>query len=141
MATLNARLEKLESQTNVNAKPGTELMLNALRAGGFDEVCNLLAANDESHGREPTPFWMTMNIMGDNVFEFERYRGLVPDDMIRRAYNYQRNHAFGDEAIVTRVRQLAGVIDANGNVTPGYMLLDNGCIVDAPQPDVELILI
>lgn len=135
MATIETRLAKLESLTSINAKQGTEMMLNVLRGVGFDYLCNSLAEHDESEGHTPTPFWEQMHLMRDgrNPFEFERYRGLVPDDVIQRAYNYQRNYAFGNEAIVTRVRQLAGVIDADGNVMPGYVLTDNGCIVVAPN--------
>lgn len=134
MATIETRLGKLEEQTNINARSGTELMLNALRKIGFDKVCTFFAEADEINGRAPEPFWMLMHVMdnGHNHFEFERYRGLVPDDVIRRAYNHRRNWASG-QAVVDRVRQLAGVIDADGNVMPGYVLNDNGCINDAPQ--------
>ena len=134
MTTLSSRLEKLERQANAKAQSGTEMMLRALRASGFDDVCAMFAEDDVSNGRKPTPFWRLMDVMSDsrNEFEFERYRGLVPDEVIRHAYSCRRNYAYGDEAIVTRVRQLAGVVDGDGNVMPGYVLLDNGCIVDAP---------
>lgn len=132
MATLESRLNKLEDQTNIKAQSGTELMLNVLHAVGFDYLCNSLAEHDERE--EPEPFWLLMNLMDDsrNPLEFERYRGLVPDEVIRRAYSHRRNWAF-DQAVIIRVRQLAGVIDADGNVMPGYVLTDNGCIVDAPN--------
>ncbi len=135
MATIETRLAKLESLTNINAKQGTELMLAALLADGFDDLSIALAKHDESEGHTPMPFWSLMHLMKDsrNPLEFERYRGLVPDEVIRRAYSCMRNYAFGNEAIVTRVRQLAGVIDADGNVMPGYVLTDNGSIVDAPN--------
>lgn len=132
MATLESRLNKLEDQTNSKAQSGTELMLNVLRAVGFDYLCNSLAEHDERE--EPEPFWLLMNLMDDsrNPLEFERYRGLVPDEVIRRAYSHRRNWAF-DQAVIIRVRQLAGVIDADGNVMPGYVLTDSDNIVDAPN--------
>lgn len=132
MATLESRLNKLEDQTNIKAQSGTELMLNVLRAVGFDYLCNSLAEHDERE--EPEPFWLLMNLMDDsrNPLEFERYRGLVPDEVIRRAYSHRRNWAF-DQAVIIRVRQLAGVIDADGNVMPGYVLTDSDNIVDAPN--------
>jgi len=133
MATLNTRLDKLEGQTNSKAQSGTELLLNVLREVGFDFLCNSLAEHDERE--EPEPFWLLMNLMSDNSrnpLEFERYRGLVPDEVIRRAYSHRRNWAF-DQAVIIRVRQLAGVIDADGNVMPGYVLTDSGNIVDAPN--------
>lgn len=132
MATLESRLNKLEDQTNIKAQSGTELLLNVLREVGFDFLCNSLAEHDERE--EPEPFWLLMNLMDDsrNPLEFERYRGLVPDEVIRRAYSHRRNWAF-DQAVIIRVRQLAGVIDAVGNVMPGYVLTDNGNIVDAPN--------
>lgn len=132
MATLESRLNKLEDQTNSKAQSGTELMLNVLRAVGFDYLCNSLAEHDERE--EPEPFGLLMNLMDDsrNPLEFERYRGLVPDEVIRRAYSHRRNWAF-DQAVIIRVRQLAGVIDADGNVMPGYVLTDSDNIVDAPN--------
>ena len=42
-----------------------------------------------------------------------------------------RNVAFAAD-VTLRVRQLAGVLDVHGNPLPGYILLENGCIVDAP---------
>lgn len=59
---------------------------------------------------------------------FESYRGLVPEDVIRRAYSHRRNWV----GCPDEVRRLAGVIDDEGNVMPGYVLQENGCIVDAP---------
>ena len=138
MAALETRVIKLEEQVNIKAQSGIEPMLNALRKIGFDAVCTLIAEHAASKGLASEPFWELMNLMGgsNDRFEFERYRGLVPDEVIRRAYNHRRNWAYGDETIVTRVRQLAGVIDADGNVMPGYVLNKNGCINDindAPQ--------
>lgn len=137
MATLDNRLGNLEEQLGSKAQSGTELLLNALREIGFDDLCIMLAARDEREGRAPEPFWMLMSYMGDSQtpFEYERYRGLVPDEVIRRAYNHRRNWASA-KTVIVKVRQLAGVIDTDGNIMPGYVLADNGCILDAPQGTV-----
>lgn len=128
----------LEEQTGLNVQSGTELVLEALRAIGYEELCLLLAMHDTGQGREPGPFWLLMNLMDDREtpFEFERYRRLVPDEVIRRAYNIRRNFAYPKE-ISARIRNLAGLTDDAGNLMPGYKLLDNGCIADVPATTKE----
>lgn len=64
----------------------------------------------------------------------EQYRDRVPGRVIASVYNAMRNYGFAP-ILRLRVRQLAGVIDETGSVLPGYALLDNGCIVDAPAGD------
>jgi hypothetical protein len=49
---------------------------------------------------------------------------------IEAIYGSMRNHAFKPD-VQLRIRQLAGVVDQSGNVIPGYVRHDNGCIVDA----------
>jgi hypothetical protein len=67
-------------------------------------------------------------------FAYERYRGRVPDRILGAIYNGMRNHAFTPD-VALRVRQLAGCLDENGRLLPGYVLNTNGCITDA-QPQV-----
>ena len=67
------------------------------------------------------------------VERLERLRGRVPDRVLAAAYNTARNYAFGDPETVALVRERAGVIDKGGTVMPGYVLWDNGCILDAAE--------
>ena len=66
------------------------------------------------------PFWL------------ERWRGQIPDHFIAAVYNKMRNYAYPAD-VSLRIRQLAGVVDENGNLMPGYVLRDNGLINDSPK--------
>lgn len=142
MAMIDTRLKRIEGKLGAQKKTGTDSMLNALHEAGFDDVRLALAAQDTHEGRSrPVPFYVYMSVMADEEeghFVFERYRGLVPDEVIRQAYNHRRNwysrrdlKALSEDA--ARVLYLAGVIDEERNLMPGYLLLDNGCIADAPK--------
>lgn len=132
MATYDVmrRLDKLEQRVDIRRDSRTGMLLAILREHGYEVVERFINESEELQGR---PFWHLMNAMDDteDPLVFERYRGLVPDEVIRRAYNMRRNWA-GNE-----VRRLAGVIDGDGRVMPGYVMLDNGCIADAPLAVVE----
>jgi hypothetical protein len=74
------------------------------------------------------PRSLLRSVDGTDILDLEEFRGLVPDEDIRAAYSFCRNYAFSrDKARL--IRERAGVIDGQGNVMPGYVLLDNGCIV------------
>ena len=55
----------------------------------------------------------------------------MPDRVPAALYSRMRNVAFAAD-VTLRVRQLAGVLDVHGNPLFGYILLEKGCIVDAP---------
>ena len=65
-------------------------------------------------------------------FANEQWRGQVPDHIIAAVYNRKRNYVYAAD-VSLRIRQLAGVVDENGEPLPGYVLCDNGCIIDAPE--------
>lgn len=62
-------------------------------------------------------------------FVFESYRAIVPNAVLAWLYNDRRNWAY-DPATQLRIRQLAGVVDAQGKTFPGYVVSLNGCILD-----------
>lgn len=65
-----------------------------------------------------------------DVLEFiERMLERIPRRIIAAACNKARNYVFPPETRA-RIRKLAGCIDGDGSVMPGYRLADNGCIVD-----------
>lgn len=129
------RIEKLENKLGTHREGKAECLLRCLLEDGYEAVAAQLA----EVGSRPLPFWVWMNLMDDtsDAIAFERYRELVPDDVIRRAYSHRRNYVYGDAATVLRIRQLAGVLDDDGNVLPCYVMLENGCIVDAPVAMVK----
>lgn len=137
----DARVRKLELKAGVKSRTGTDFMLDALREAGFEDVLLALAAQDTNDGYSPRPFHVYMSVLadeGEGHFVFERYRGLVPDGVIQRAYNFRRNWYSGKDLKnlpndAARVLHLAGILDEERNLMPGYLLLDNGCIADAPE--------
>jgi len=141
MTTIKIRLKWLEGKIDTKKKTGTDKMIGALHAIEFNKLCKLLEAQDVQTGSVPMPFHVLMSMMADweeGPFVFERYRGLVPDENIRQAYNYRRNwYSNGDPKKIpddaARILHLAGVIDEKRNLKQGYILLDNGCIADAPN--------
>lgn len=52
-----------------------------------------------------------------SALDLEQWRGQVPDEILAAAYNGCRNHAFLPD-VRLRVRQLAGVVDENGEPLP-----------------------
>lgn len=124
MATYDVirRIEKLEGRVESGKESSTAMLLRMLRDHGYEEIERVF--KEEFKASKGRAFEIIMNVMDDTEDPkvFERYRGLVPDEVIRRAYGKRVNWG-GDE-----VRRLAGVIDAKGNVMPGYVMLDNGLI-------------
>jgi hypothetical protein len=119
-ASLDRRIAKLEV-----AGPNHEFMsmvLWFLRERSYEELVKI------AHGGIPR--FLLLAVDDTDILDLEEFRGLVPDEDIRAAYSFCRNYAFSrDKARL--VRERAGVIDGQGNVMPGYVLLDNGCIVGA----------
>ena len=65
----------------------------------------------------------------EDIFaNIERFRGRIPDRVLAEIYNERRNLVGADSL---RIRELAGVVDENGQPLPGYVLRENGCINDA----------
>jgi hypothetical protein len=95
-------------------------------------------AHSRFHGLDPLDSalaWVVDHLHRDtgerNPLAIERFRGRVPDRVLAALYSRMRNFAFAAD-IALQVRQLAGVLDVHGNPLPGYILLENGCIIDAP---------
>lgn len=95
--------------------------------GGTEKGCLRRLANPLERG-----IARLLGLLEESIdpFAFERYRGLVPDRVLTTLYSERRNWVATAE-ISQRVRQLAGVMDEQGNVLPGYVLAPNGCIIDA----------
>lgn len=124
---IKRRLEKVEQTVDIHKESATAIFLDCLCEYGYETVATYLQEAQSPNLRNK-PFSFLMHIADDigEELAFEQYRGLVPDEVIRQAYNYRRNWSgCSDE-----VRRLAGVIDAEGNVMPSYVLLGNGCIVE-----------
>jgi hypothetical protein len=68
-----------------------------------------------------------------NPLALECFRGRAPESLLRDTYLTMQNFAFNpDVADRRQVQRRAGVIDENGGVAAGYVLLSNGCIVPEP---------
>jgi hypothetical protein len=101
------------------------MVLGVLRAGGYEELCLVATETGRS-----VPRILLDCVDALDILDLEEFRGLVPDEDIRAAYSLCRNYAFlPDKARL--IRERAGVIDGQGNVMPGYVKRDNGCINDA----------
>jgi hypothetical protein len=117
-ASLDRRIAKLEV-----VGPNREflsLVLWFLRERGYEELVKIAQGG--------IPRFLLLAVDDTDILDLEEFRGLVPDEDIRAAYSFCRDYAFlPDKARL--IRERAGVIDGQGNVMPGYVLLDNGCIV------------
>ncbi len=126
MATYDVlrRIEKLGGRVYAGKESNPAMLLRILCDNGYEQIERLFS---EDLGK---PFEFIMDLMDDteDLMVFERYRGLVPDAVIRRAYGRRVNWGSNE------VRRLAGVIDAHGKVMPGYVMLDNGLINEDPLP-------
>jgi hypothetical protein len=123
IVSMEHRIKKLEG-----VLPNREFMsivLGVLREIGYQELSLVATQTGRSVPR------ILLDCVGAlDILELEEFRGLVPDEDIRAAYSFCRDYAFlPDKARL--IRERAGVIDGQGNVMPGYVLLDNGCIVGA----------
>jgi hypothetical protein len=147
MATLEQRIEKLESATP--EFPAFEQIVRCLPPLGehgelnwsssYPQFAEIFGPFFTQRGnksqsyleRLPDPlergladFLVTFNHAHD-PFAYERYRGRVPDRVLAAIYNGMRNYAFLPD-VALRVRQLAGCVDENGQLLPGYVLHANG---------------
>ena len=143
---LALRLQKLEARAAANTSSLHDLLLTALTGGydesafdewfttGGNEACNFGWLPDPRERGIASVLFDGLNIYkGKGRFELERFRGIVSDPVLSTVYDRMRNYG-GDAATVLRVRQRAGVVDQDGVPLPGYVLADNGCILDAaPQ--------
>ena len=118
IVSLDRRIKKLEG-----VLPNREFMslvLGALREIGYEELAARMTVG--------MPRILLRSVDDTDILDLEEFRGLVPDEDIRAAYSLCRNYAYlPDKARL--IRERAGVIDGQGNVMPGYVLMDNGCIV------------
>lgn len=122
-ASLDRRIKKLEG-----VRPNREfrsLVLSLLREDGYEELSRVVVPPGMG-----MPRVLLLSVEDTDVFDLEEFRGLVPDEDIRAAYSLCRNYAFSPDK-ARLIRERAEVIDGQGNVMPGYVLLDNGCIVGA----------
>ena len=120
--SLEHRIKKLEGV--LPNRQFMSMVLGVLREIGYEELVKIAQGG--------IPKFLLLAVDDTDILDLEEFRGLVPNDDIRAAYNSCRNYAFlPDKARL--IRERAGVIDGQGSVMPGYVLLDNGCIVGAQQ--------
>lgn len=159
MSNIERRIESLEHQL---AEPSPSILTRLLKVWPhgkhwYEELA--AAANDQDSADELTA--LVLDLVGDrgagfnsrslpvaldrgladllykdsgpneDPFWLERWRGQIPDRVIAAVYNKMRNYAYPAD-VSLRIRQLAGVVDENGNPMPGYVLRDNGLINDSP---------
>jgi hypothetical protein len=119
---LEHRIKKLEGI--LPNRQFMSMVLGVLREVGYEELAARMGVS--------VPRILLDCVDALDILELEEFRSLVPDEDIRAAYSFCRNYAFlPDKARL--IRERAGVIDGQGNVMAGYVLLDNGCIVGAQQ--------
>jgi len=120
---IRSRLRRIEKTASEQKVSGTAMLLKCIRDCGYQETATFLCKDDS------LPFFRVMNTFADKCDSdaFECYRGLVPDEEIRKAYNFLRNWCGDNSKILLR----SGVIDEAGNVMPGYRMAENGRIVNA----------
>jgi hypothetical protein len=120
--SLEHRIKKLEGV--LPNRQFMSMVLGVLREIGYEELAARMGVG--------VPRILLDCVDALDILELEEFRSLVPDEDIRAAYSFCRNYAFlPDKARL--IRERAGVIDGQGNVMAGYVLLDNGCIVGAQQ--------
>lgn len=112
-ATIKRRLGRLEAQKGIGKSSFKDKLITALTKYGFAAVSDTLAPVTEQ-GREMAKI-LSASVGADHL-ALEDYRGLVPDEVLQRAYSLRRNYTWGRN----EVRARAGIIDAAGNVQPGY---------------------
>lgn len=80
------RLEKIETKLGDVRESGTDFLIRHLREYGMEKVGRALTQT----GREK-PFWWWMVLFSKMSEEkpFDRYRGLVPDELIESAYQHR----------------------------------------------------
>ncbi len=124
--TLSRRLSRIEGIVGRTDTTFKELLLQLLKEYTYPATRALFNELRWPGSGRVVEFETILRFsVGFDLLVMEDYRGLVPDEVLRSAYNKCRN--WGGQ----QVRLLAGVIDEQGNVMPGYRLSENGCILDA----------
>ena len=125
---LHRRLAAIEAKINHGKSSIKDVILEILRRNGFAALREVIGRLRWPGSENEVSVEVMLHIaVGMDHTGLEEFRGRVPDDVLQRAYSLRRNHFTGFHD----VRVKAGVMDAKGNVMPGYRMMDNGCIVDA----------
>ena len=125
---LHRRLAAIEAKINHGKFPIKDVILEILRRHGFGALREVIGTLRWPGSDDEVIVEVMLHIaVGMDHTGLEEFRGLVPDDVLQRAYSLRRNHFTG----FRDARVKAGVMDDRGNVMPGYRMTDNGCIVDA----------
>lgn len=124
--SISRRLDAVERITNKINSGLHSKMQELLKKHGYLAVRSLMERVTWPRTDRVVEFERLLLIAAGDALLLDDYRGLVPDEVLRQSYSLCRNWG-GFE-----MRRKAGVIDEQGNAMPGYVLLDNGCIVDAP---------
>jgi hypothetical protein len=124
--SLSRRLAKVEGNFVKQEPRFKRMFLDLLNEYGYPPVAKTLGSLTWPSSGRTVPIETLLYISCDqDLLSLEDYRGLVPDEVLRKAYGRAVNWG-GDE-----VRRRAGVIDERGQAMPGYRLMENGCIVEA----------
>lgn len=125
---LHRRLAAIEAKINHGKSPIKDVILEILRRNGFAALREVIGTLRWPGSDDEVIVEVMLHVaVGMDHTGLEEFRGLVPDDVLQRAYSLRRNHFTGFHD----ARVKAGVMDDQGNVMPGYRMTDNGCIVDA----------
>lgn len=124
--SISRRLAVIEAKVNNGKSSMKATILGILRGNGFPALCDVIGALRWPGSRNEVTVETILHIsVGMDHRGLEDFRGLVPDDVLQRAYSLRRNYFTGFHD----VRVKAGVMDEQGNVMPGYRMTDHGCIV------------
>ena len=134
--TTERRLSSAENKLGCGRQTIHDVLLGILAQGGFEALVELVdrVGGKAIGGHVEVETCLILETR--DPFELERYRGLVPEAVLARAYGAFRNHGFRPD-VLTEVRLRAGVIDGHGNLLPGYLLTANDSIIDAPPGGEE----
>jgi hypothetical protein len=134
MANYHGRLKKLESTNARNENRFGLGILNLLQKHGHEGMIEGMNEIYKERGKNIVVSLEELLLLTveHDVFFLENYRGLVPEEVLRRAYSTYRNSTFPPEKM-QRVRELAGLYDDNGELKPEYVYTRNGGIVDAKR--------
>lgn len=126
ITTLRRRLSAIEAKVSKGKSPLKSVLLEILRGNGFPALCDVIGTlRWPGSGHEVSVEIILHISVGTDHLGLEAFRGLVPDDVLQRAYSLSRNYFTG----LHEVRVKAGVMDDQGNVMPGYRITDNGCVI------------
>jgi len=116
--SIKSRIVKLES-VNGGRKNILTMLLNASdnvldaifdSQSEWDQIHILLMAVNDA--------WVFSG--KDDPFVLEKFRGRLPDELIRKTYNHMRNYGNPDEKAREKLLKKAGILDEDGNIQPGY---------------------